>query len=122
MGGWTSERACPVKIIKAACPVCGEVDLEASEITLRISPVAGASGYSFVCPECGCLVEKPADGRVVQLLVSGGVRAQTLDVPAEVLERRAGPPISYDDVLDFALAVSSPERFERGLSELSAYA
>ncbi|MFA5787540.1 MAG: hypothetical protein WDA71_11285 [Actinomycetota bacterium] len=111
-----------MKIIKAACPLCGGVDLEASAISLRISPVPGASAYSFVCPECASLVEKPADGRVIQLLLSGGVRAQALDVPAEVLERHAGPPISYDDVLDFALAVSSPERFERGISELSAYA
>jgi hypothetical protein len=48
------------------------------------------------------VVRKPADEHIISLLMSGGVRAQVLVIPAEVLEPYpSGPPVSYDDILDF---------------------
>jgi hypothetical protein len=35
--------------------------------------------------------------------MSGGVRAQVWEVPAEALEPKAGPTLSYDDLLDFVI-------------------
>jgi hypothetical protein len=87
--------------IKATCPGCGEVDLTAEDILLRIGASRTINTYGFTCPECAEFVEKPADERIVRLLLSGGVVPVPVHVPAEVLEIHDGPTITYDDVLDF---------------------
>jgi rRNA maturation protein Nop10 len=87
--------------IKATCPGCGEVDLGADDILLRIGASRSVNTYGFTCPECGDFVEKPADDRIVRLLLSGGVVPVPVHVPAEALEVHDGPAISHDDILDF---------------------
>ena len=87
--------------IKATCTECGEIDLTADKILLRIGAANGSNTYAFTCPSCSEFVEKPADERIVRLLLSGGVMPQLVHVPAEVLEAKQGPPINYDDVLAF---------------------
>lgn len=87
--------------IKATCPGCGEVDLTADDILLRIGAHTGTNTYGFSCPDCGDFVQKPADERIVRLLLSGGVMPTLLHVPAEALEPRTGPPITHDDLLAF---------------------
>jgi rRNA maturation protein Nop10 len=87
--------------IKATCPSCGEVDLTADDILLRIGAAQDANTYGFTCPLCGGFVEKPADERVIRLLLSGGVIPMLVHVPAEALEAHTGPPISHDDLLEF---------------------
>ena len=87
--------------IKATCPGCGEVDLTAEDILLRIGGNKTANTYGFSCPTCTDFVEKPADERIVRLLLSGGVMPVLVHVPAEALEHREGPPISHDDLLAF---------------------
>lgn len=89
--------------------MCGQVQLRSPDITLRVCNYAPLSDYSFRCPSCGDVVRKPADDHVVSLLMSGGVRAQIWEVPAEVLEPKAGPAISYDDLLDFAFELRRPD-------------
>lgn len=95
--------------IKASCPGCGEVELTPPDITLMVCSHAPLSYYAFECPKCECEVRKPADNHVVSLLVSGGVPAQVWDLPAEALERKAGPALTYDDLLDFALKLGSSD-------------
>jgi hypothetical protein len=92
--------------IKASCPGCGDVELTSSDITLRVCNDAPRSYYAFTCPTCDDRVRKPADDHIVSLLMSGGVRAEVWEVPAEVLEPRTGPTLSYDDLLDFVLQLS----------------
>jgi len=92
-----------VTTIKASCPTCGEVELTSADITLRVCNHAPLSYYAFTCPSCREEVRKPADDHIVSLLMSGGVRAQVWEVPAEALEPKAGPALSYDDLLDFVL-------------------
>ncbi len=87
--------------IKATCPGCGEVDLTVDDIVLRIGARTSVNTYGFTCPDCGDYVQKSADDRVVRLLLSGGVIPVPVHVPAEVLEPREGPPITYDDLMDF---------------------
>ncbi|MBA3431628.1 MAG: hypothetical protein H0U16_09135 [Actinobacteria bacterium] len=98
--------------IKANCPICGEVALTAEDIVLRIGPVDEANSYGFSCPRCEEFVEKPADERIVRLLLSGGVRPCPVDVPAEVLEYRSGPPITPDDLLEFHQFLERDDWFE----------
>ena len=87
--------------IKATCPACGEVDLTADDILLRIGAQAASNSYGFSCPACGDFVQKPADERVVRLLLSGGVMPTLNHVPAEALESHTGPPITHDDLIAF---------------------
>lgn len=89
--------------IKASCPTCGEVELTTDDVRLMVCSHAPLSYYAFACPRCADQIRKPADDHVVALLVSGGVPAEVWDLPAEVLEVKDGPLLSYDDLLDFAL-------------------
>ncbi len=89
--------------IKASCPTCGEVELTSPDIRLRVASHAPLSYYAFSCPKCRDEVRKPADDHVISLLMSGGVRPEMWEVPAEALEPKVGPLLSYDDLLDFVL-------------------
>lgn len=98
--------------IKASCPVCGEVDLTAEDVILRIGATRAVNTYGFTCPTCADFVEKTADERIVRLLLSGGVVPVPVHVPAEVLETRSGPPINYDDVLEFHEGLKRDDWFD----------
>ena len=89
--------------IKASCPCCGDIDLTPPQVRLVVCSVPVWSYYTFVCTTCRDEVRKPAAPEIVKLLRTGGVVAETWQVPAEALEEHDGPRISYDDVLDFAL-------------------
>jgi hypothetical protein len=95
--------------IKASCPACGEVELTSKDVTLMVCNYAPQSYYTFTCPKCSDEVRKPADDHVVSLLMSGGVRAEVWELPAEALEAKAGPALTYDDLLDFALQLGSSD-------------
>lgn len=95
--------------IKASCPTCGEVELTPADVSLMVCSHAPMSYYAFCCPTCRDEIRKPADDHVVSLLVSGGVPAQVWDLPAEALELKEGPQLSYDDLLDFALQLGATD-------------
>jgi hypothetical protein len=69
--------------------------------------------YSFLCPSCRLIVNKPAEQRVVELLVSAGVRVVNWDLPAELSEAKSGPAISYDDLLAFHFELDSDDWLEQ---------
>lgn len=95
--------------IKASCPTCGEVELTGHDVRLMVCSHAPLSFYAFDCPGCIDEVRKPADEHVIALLMSGGVDATVWDLPAEALETKVGPAISYDDLLDFVTALSATD-------------
>lgn len=99
--------------IKATCPRCGEVELTPDDLELRVCTHAPASYYAFDCPVCKDRIQKPADDRVVQLLISGGVRASVWELPEELSECHDGPVFTFDDLLDFHLLLEQPDWFER---------
>jgi predicted RNA-binding Zn-ribbon protein involved in translation (DUF1610 family) len=99
--------------IKATCPGCGEVDLTAEDILLRIGGANLNNSYGFSCPDCGDYVEKPADDRIVRLLLSGGVMPMLVHVPAEALEIHEGPPLTYDDLLSFHETLSNDDWYDQ---------
>ena len=69
--------------------------------------------YAFQCPTCRIAVSKLAEQRVVDLLVSSGVRLSVWSLPAELSETHSGPPIGYDDLLEFHLLLQEDGWFER---------
>ncbi len=93
--------------IKATCPRCGDVDLVPADVHVTVARELGWSTYTFTCVECADEVCKSADADVVQLLSGAGVRVDNLEIPVEYLEarvlERACPPLTLDDLLDFAL-------------------
>ncbi|MCA1840783.1 MAG: hypothetical protein ABR507_00800 [Actinomycetota bacterium] len=98
--------------IRATCPGCGEVDLTADDIELQISHDEDESVYSFSCPKCVTDVSKPADARIIQLLLSGGVKAKIVEPAMHV----SGDPIfTYDDLLDFHLELESDQALQNFL-------
>jgi hypothetical protein len=54
-------------------------------------------------------VAKPAEPRIVDLLVSAGVGLTTWTLPAELRESHAGNPFNYDDLLSFHFELQSDE-------------
>lgn len=105
--------------IKATCPMCGDVDLSAPQVTVTLAVELGWATYAFTCPKCKDSVEKTADDATVDLLRSAGVRVERLRIPAEALEFRLGPAITYDDILDAVLLL---ERTEDVMGELDRVA
>jgi predicted RNA-binding Zn-ribbon protein involved in translation (DUF1610 family) len=95
--------------VKVTCPDCGNVVLTSEQIRLVKCTVAAWSYYEFRCPECNELVRKDAGADIVSLLASAGIPTELWVVPSEALERHAGPAISYDDVLDFALRIADAD-------------
>src|ERR1051325_2092212 len=98
--------------IRATVATCGEVELTPDDIALRVCTHAPASYYQFACPLCHDEVQKPADDRVVQLLISGGVPATVWELPGEVQESHEGPALTVDDLLDFHLLLEQDDWFE----------
>ncbi|HWH31787.1 MAG TPA: hypothetical protein VNU01_03865 [Egibacteraceae bacterium] len=100
--------------IKATCPDCGEVSLTPDEMALHVdSSGGGRSSYAFMCPDCGEDVRKPADERIVRLLLSGGVPVvEEASAPTLADRRFAGPAFTHDDLLDFHTLLESDAWFE----------
>jgi hypothetical protein len=91
--------------MKAECRVCGSVDVAADDLRCEIIGVGGLCEFS--CPFCRrlTLVITEAD-RTLELWKVGAGRIVGV-VPFEVLESHDGPPLSWDDVLDFQLALDA---------------
>ena len=87
--------------IRAVCPTCGEVTLTSADMEVQVCAETQAGSYTFSCPACALCVRHEADRRVVQILVSGGVKVRVWELPAEMYELHRGGPITWDDILDF---------------------
>jgi hypothetical protein len=87
--------------IRASCPDCGDVELTTTDMTVRVCAEDGRGSYAFRCPECAMSVSKAAEQRIVDLLVSSGVRLETWNLPLELREHPVGEPLTHDDVLAF---------------------
>ena len=87
--------------IRATCADCGDVEMTSDDVIVRVCVDNGQGAYAFRCPECTMAVSKPADNRVIELLIASGVRLDRWRLPAELDEARTGEPIDHDDLLDF---------------------
>ncbi len=87
--------------IRASCPTCGDVELTTGDVSVRVCATNNQGSYAFRCPACLIAVSKLAEPRIVDLLVSSGVRLSVWSMPAELDEPRHGTPFGYDDLLEF---------------------
>jgi hypothetical protein len=114
VGHPTTDIPLEMTSIRTNCPRCGEVEMGANVVLLSVEPGAEEGFYSFVCPVCQDLVEKPADKKIVSLLRSVGVdlAERRQESPADP-ERPGGPPFTLDDVIDFHFLLGGDDWFER---------
>lgn len=105
-----------VTTIRASCPTCGDVQLEPTDLLVRVCADDNQGSYCFNCPACGFGVAKDASARIVELLVSTGVRMDVWRLPAELHEFKAGPRLTHDDLLDLHLALQDESWFDRVLA------
>jgi hypothetical protein len=101
--------------IRATCPTCGEVGLTPEDIDLRVAAEAeGDSFYAFDCPACYSTIRKPADERVVQLLLSGGVERRAVEPQRPAPEPRfPWSALTRDHLLEFHEALDDDDWFQR---------
>lgn len=104
--------------IRTTCPVCGDDDvlLYSEDVTVMVCRSNSTSNYSFMCPTCDGIVIKPAEPRVVDLLISTGVRVDIIEIPLEMEESHSGPPISHDDIIELHFAMRSDDWLEKLLN------
>jgi predicted RNA-binding Zn-ribbon protein involved in translation (DUF1610 family) len=106
-------REAQVATIRASCPSCGDVELTSTDVTVLVCSTNNEGAYAFQCPECRVAVTKPAEPRVVDLLVSTGVKLSVWQLPAELEEPKSGPPINYDDLLAFHFLLQQDNWFDQ---------
>jgi len=99
-------------VIKASCQECGDVELGVSELRVRVCTSDTQGTYVFRCPSCQMSVTKPAEPRIVDLLVASGVELIEWQLPAELFEPHRGEPITHDDLIDFHRLLQSDGWFD----------
>src|SRR5688500_6089069 len=88
-------------VIKASCHDCGDVELAVRALSVRVCTEGENGSYVFRCPTCQMSVVKPAEQRIVDLLVASGLELIEWRLPAELFEPHDGAPITHDDLIDF---------------------
>jgi hypothetical protein len=97
--------------IRASCPDCGDVELSTPQMTVRVCAEDNKGSYLFRCPTCTMVVTKAAEQRIVDLLVSSGVKVETWKLPLELRERPIGAPFDHNDLLTFHELLESEDWF-----------
>lgn len=92
---------------RAVCPGCGPMVVPAAELRCELE-AAGRQGICELrCPVCSTTVLVPAVAPAVAALWKAGAHHMSGSVPFELLEPHTGPPLSWDEVLDFKLALEN---------------
>ena len=112
-------------IVRATCPACGEVDLPANEVELRLDPSAEDDAvltgrYAFTCPSCLTTISKDADRRAAELLMEGGAQVKFIVVAKHPENPPAGRALTWDDLLDLHVLLERDDWFELLMREPAA--
>ena len=102
-----------VATIRASCPTCGDIELTSRDVSVQVCASNNQGSYAFRCPQCAVAVSKMAEQRIVDLLVSSGVRLAVWSLPAELDEPKSGDPLDYDDLLELHQLLQEDGWFER---------
>lgn len=79
--------------------------VEHDRLHVFVSP-RGAGLFEFTCPACGRVNFRALSIADLEALALAGVRPVGGRAPFELLEERSGPPIGWDDLLDFHQALA----------------
>jgi predicted RNA-binding Zn-ribbon protein involved in translation (DUF1610 family) len=99
--GWSKHG---MTTIRTTCSLCGDVELIPGELSLELTAANGTGTYWFSCPECGDRQQRPANHRVVAILLATGVAY-------EVRDDRG--PITESEITQFSTLLDSPDWAEQ---------
>ena len=83
--------------IKTTCHICGDVELTPENLMLELDPSEDSGQYRFLCPTCDTVQRRPANARVVSVLLSTGVEYMIVN----------NSPISEAEIEEFATALDT---------------
>ena len=86
--------------IRTSCPVCGDVELAPTDLALHLTPSSGTGTYVFACPHCEQTQSRPANHRVVSILLATGVAYEVIDDCG---------PITETEIRDFVSSLDGDE-------------
>jgi hypothetical protein len=101
-GGRTRPRTLRVE---ARCAWCGVVPLDADGLHVHVRREHGGL-LEFRCPTCDRLNLRRLSPGEVAVLSGVGIDPVERPAPFELMELRSGPPLTWDDLLEFHLALS----------------
>lgn len=83
--------------IKTTCSRCGDIHLTPGDLALELSASSDEGTYLFTCPVCATSQRRPANARVVSVLMATGVSYQIVN----------DSPITEAEITRFAAALAS---------------
>ncbi len=88
--------------IKTTCGRCGDIHLTPDDVALELRPGGQEGDYRFTCPSCTEQQRRPANSRVVSVLLATGVTFEVINPD----------PITESEIAAFADALESdPDPF-----------
>ncbi|HEX9866600.1 MAG TPA: hypothetical protein VGC03_16680 [Acidimicrobiia bacterium] len=72
--------------IKTTCTRCGDIHLTPDDVALELRPGGREGDYRFKCPTCTEPQRRPANSRVVSVLLATGVTFEVIN-PDPITER-----------------------------------
>jgi len=97
--------------VRVTCPGCGPLVVPVAEVRCELEAKADKGICELRCPVCSATLVVPAGAAVVETMRGAGAGHMSGSVPFELLEPHAGPPLSWDDLLDFKLALDGNQPF-----------
>jgi len=88
--------------IRTTCPLCGDVELAPGELSLELAAIDGTGTYLFECPECGDRRRRPANHRVVAILLATGVAYEVTEDRGPITESEIARFTADLDRVDWA--------------------
>jgi len=88
--------------IRTSCSLCGDVELVPGDLSLELTASSGTGIYLFMCPHCEEQQRRPANHRVVSILLATGVAYRVIE------EGRDGP-ITEEEIAHFGAALERGE-------------
>jgi hypothetical protein len=84
---------------------CGPMTVEHEGLHVFVSP-RGVGLFEFLCPACERVNFRSLSISDLEALALAEVRPVGGRAPFELLEERSGPPIGWDDLIDFHQALA----------------
>ncbi len=88
-------------VVRATCDECGDIQLTAEDVVVRLCLDDQRASYVFQCPECRSPVARPLESRLVEVLASSGSPVSLWHLPAELEEQHVGAAFTHDDLIEF---------------------
>ena len=83
--------------IKTTCVRCGDIHLSPADVSLELRPDSREGDYRFRCPLCTETQRRPANSRVVSVLLATGVHFEVVNPD----------PITEREIQDFVVALET---------------